>query len=231
MKDVLLEIIRKKESELGLNGIEELYKLVMDDRQPSFAKGAYVFIETEDNWGSSFRAASELIKRDAATEVFSVYHKKLAGSPGYFKWKEKLERFVGFGRVRYIRLDNLRGFNTLSESVALVEFAHENEINSFYLVAPPFHMLRTFMTAASVAIRNGSEINFFACPGAPQDLNQNVLHSQGKGPFPRWKWFELELKTISDYSEKNGIPLTPGLIKYESIQDIINYMKRRKTDS
>ena len=157
MKDILLDIIRKKESELGLNGIEEMYQMVMNNQRPSFTKGIYVFIETEDNWGSSFKAASKLIKRDAATEVFSVYPKNWAGSPGFEKWKSRLERFVGFARVRHISLDNPKGVNTLSESNALVKFAHETGRYSFYLVAPPFHMLRTFMTAASVAIRQGAK--------------------------------------------------------------------------
>lgn len=186
----------------------------MHDKKPSFVHGIYVFIETEDNWGSSFRAASDLIKKNAAAEVFSVYHKKLKGSPGYEKWKDKLERYVGFGRVRYIELNDLRGVNTLSESVALVRFAYETKRKSFYLVAPPFHMLRAFMTAASIAINHRSEINFFAYPGAQQDLNQSVRHSQGSGPFPRWKWFELELESIKKYSDAQDIWSIPRIIKY-----------------
>ena len=228
MRDILLEIIQKKAPQLGLNGLPELYQMVMHDAKPRFTHGIYLFIEHENNEESSFKAAIELIDKNAAAEIFFVHHGKWAGSPGYGHWQEKLGKFTGPGRIRPIKMDDIFGVNTLSESIALVRFAYEEKRKSFYLVAPPFHMLRAFMTAASVAIRHGSEINFFAYPGALQDLNQAVRHSQGKGPFPRWKWFELELETISNHSEKNNIPLPSGIIKYESIPTIIDYMQKRE---
>ena len=227
MKDTLLEIVQKKAPQLGLNGLPELYQMVMHDQRPSFVHGIYVFIETEDNWASSFRAASDLIKIDAAPEVFSVYHKKWKGSPGYEKWKDKLERYVGFARVRYIEFDDPKGVNTMSESIALVRFAYEEKRKSFYLVAPPFHMLRAFMTAASVAIRHGSEINFFAYPGAPQDLRHVVTHSQGEIRKSRRDIFETEeLPRIKTYSiDRNMSP-----ILLSPISQIMEYMKKRKLE-
>lgn len=227
MEDILFEIARKKESELGLNGILQLYQMVMHDVRPPFTQGIFLFTEYEDNEISSFKAASQLMARDAAPEVFIIYgggH----GSPGYSNWYERLSVYIDKGRIRPVPIGNPTGINTLSESDALVKFAINEKRKSFYIVAPPFHMLRAFMTAASIAIRHGSKINFFAYPGALQDLNQVVKHSQGIGTFPRWKWFERELKTISDYSEKNGIALAPGIIKYEPIPRIIKYMQDRK---
>lgn len=225
MRDILLEIVNKTAPRLGLDGLPELYNMVMHDYRPSFTKGIYVFIETEDNWGSAFRAASGLIKRDAATEVYSVWHKKWKGSPGYEKWKDKLERFVGFGRVKYIGLDDLRRVNTLSESMALIRFANENQMDSFYLVAPPFHMLRAFMTAVSVAISYGVKINLFAYPGVPQDLNQIVAHSQGEVRKSRRDIFETEelprIKTYSTDKKISPILLAPAPV-------IMEYMKKRK---
>jgi len=216
--DILLEVLRKKDPQLGLDGIEALYQMVMNDQKPSWVHGVYLFSETFDNYDSSFKAASQLMARDAAPEVFIIYgggH----GSPGYANLYDELSVFVDKGRIMPINIDNPTGINTMSESIALVKFAYEEKRKLFYLVAPPFHMLRAFMTAASVAIRHGSEINFFAYPGAPQDLNKAVKHSQGRGPFPRWKWFELELESIKKYLEGKDI---------ESIPKIIKYMQNRK---
>ena len=219
MVDILAEIVRKKAPTLELNGLNQLYQMVMHDQRPSFVHGIYLFVEHEDNEDSSFKGVIELIDKNAAAEIFLMNHGKYAGSPGYMHWHEKLEKYVGSGRIRPIRIDNPLGINTMSESIALLRYAYEEKRKSFYLVAPPFHILRAFMTAASVAIRHGSEINFFAYPGAPQDLNKSVKHSQGKGPFPRWKWFELELESIRTYSSQKDL---------EPIQRIIQYMNNRK---
>ena len=175
MKDILLEIVKKKESELNFNGILELYQMVMHDARPPFTQGVFLFTEHADNEISSFKAAVELIDRDAAPEVFIIYgggH----GSPGYSNWYERLSMYIDKGRIRPVPIGNPTGINTLSESDALVKFAINEKRKSFYIVAPPFHMLRAFMTVASVAIRHGSKINFFAYPGVPQDLNQLVKH-------------------------------------------------------
>ncbi len=218
--DVFLEQLKKKEPELGLTGLADLYKKIMNDYRPPFAKGIYVFIETEDNWASSFRAASDLIKKDAATEVFSVYHDKLKGSPGYGKWKDKLERFVGVARVKYITIDNPGEVNTLTESIALIKFAHETKRDSLYLIAPPFHLLRVYMTAASVAIKRGSDISLFAYPGVPQNFNQVVTHSQGEAKGTRAQIFEKEeLPRIKKYSNQNDIL---------PIRSIMDYMEKRR---
>ena len=115
MKDILLDIIRKKESELRLDGIAQLYEMIMRDKKPSFTHGIYLFAETEDNEHSSFKAAIELINKNAAAEIFFVHHAKWAGSPGYRHWQEKLERYVGSGRIMPIRIDNPLGVNTMSE--------------------------------------------------------------------------------------------------------------------
>ena len=218
--DVIAEEILKLAPVLGLNRelLLQLRNMVMNDKQPSFTQGIYLFSEYIDNELSSFIAAQELIERDASAEVFIIYgggH----GSPGYSHWVERLGRYIPKGRIRQVPIEKPWEINTYSESVALVNFAIKENRKSWYIVAPPFHMLRAFMTTVSVSIKHGSKINFYAHPGAPQDWNEFVTHSQGIKKGKRRFLVGEELKSIKIYS---------GLGHIESIQNILNYVQQRK---
>jgi len=49
MADILAEIVRKKAPTLELNGLNQLYQMVMHDQRPSFVHGIYLFVKHEDN--------------------------------------------------------------------------------------------------------------------------------------------------------------------------------------
>mgnify|MGYP001558278689 CR=1 len=225
IKTIGREIVRYA-PRLGLDTEKLLYlnQDIMKDFKPRFTQGIYLFTETEYNELSSFIAARELIERDAAAEVF-IANAGGKGSPGFAHWAERLGKSIGPGRVRPLHIPlppqtKDSWVNTYSESEALINFALKEERKIWYIVAPPFHLLRAFMTAASSSIRKGSEISFYAYPGAPQKWDEFVTHSQGTVKDTRRNLIGKELEGIKKYARVGHI---------EPPQNIMYYMNKRKT--
>jgi len=223
-KTIAREIIRHC-PRLGLD-TEKLLILnrdIMNDYKPKFTHGIYLFTETDYNEKSSFIAARDLVEKDAAANFF-IANAGGKGSPGFAHWAERLGKFTGPGRVLPLNIPippNPKDswINTYSESEALVDFALKENRVTWYVVAPPFHLLRSFMTVASSSIRRGSKISFYAYPGAPQEWDEFVLHSQGKEKGTRRNLIGKELERIKEYTAVGHI---------EQPQNILYYMNKRK---
>ena len=109
--------------------------------------------------------------------------------------------------------------NTFTEAEALVAHSQAQGTNSWYAVAAQFHMLRGFISAASVAIRQLPSLNVFAYHGANQDWDEVATHSQGVVKGTRRELIESEMKRIQAYTAKGDL---------ESAQKVLEYADQRR---
>ncbi|MBI2043036.1 hypothetical protein HYT25_01470 [Candidatus Pacearchaeota archaeon] len=202
----------------------EFYDLMREDsREEKLRKmnDLYLFGETSDNEEANFLSARKLLDKGLTECVFASSAPKGNGYPGFDSWSNNLKIKYNITLLPIDFSDNI-GINTLNESEALVKYirySSKNDLSLLYLIAPQFHLLRAFMTASSVVIRENPDINFFAYPGEEQDWDKVVRHSQGTTIGRRIDLVKGEVERIQKYTSKGDI---------ESITRIIDYMAHRK---
>ncbi len=218
------DIFRNEIERMGVPPILiSLYDLMVEDRLEDRLRNVdslYIFGQTRDNEDACFESSRKLLDTVQIKEVLVDNLPGQNGYPGFSMWAEKLSKKYGITPNPLEIIEEGRGYNTLIESESLVRHSNKNNLKSFYLIAPRFHLIRAFMTASSVAIRENPEINFFAYPGAEQDWNQTVTHSQGILKGKRTDLIRGEIERIRKYQGKGDI---------EPTAKIIDYMSNRRT--
>lgn len=219
-RDNLVDRVHNAAKAYGLEiEIVDLFKKVMNDERPPL-RCVYVFAETKDNQESSFRAANEMKKQCLAARFYIPDGTQTnIGYPGFEKWSAELSKFVGRESVLRMPVRINDRLDTQAEASSLIQLAAEIKQEQFYAVAPPFHMLRAYMTAASEVIMQSSPLSLFSYPGAEQPLDERVAHSQGTDFATRREFFGLEVKKIRDIR-----------ISYHNIltaKEILDYMAKR----
>src|SRR3989344_3265796 len=147
----------------------------------------YVFAETEDNAYSPLMKAVQLANNGLTRSISISESGTGAGYPGFERYVEDLYSYglprdftVENGKIRRIVVTG--NPNTLSEAQALV---HDiaNRGGDLGVIAPPFHLVRAFMTAITAlthtAPETASSKNMWAIKGTDQPPFQVALHSQG----------------------------------------------------
>ncbi len=198
----ILDEISRLAKELNIDpGIVDISLKIFHDDRPKL-DCAYLFAETEDNQGSIFKSAAEIRGQEIARE-FWVTDSENPIWPGYTKWRNHLGQIIGYANIKSIPLGT-PNHNTLTESQALVKYAKENKQSRIYVVAPPFHQLRAFVTTASEAIKENNSLSIFSYIGdLPIDdeyWNTEVVHSQGVLKNTRAGLMGDELNRIKNYS-------------------------------
>jgi hypothetical protein len=110
--------------------------------------------------------------------------------------------------------------NTLIEAEAMVRFAKSKGFRSLYIVAPPFHQFRAFITSVSVVLREYPELQVYSFPGETLPWDEKVVHSQGLVSGSRWSLINGEIERIVRYQEKGD------LIPFN---EVINYLNGRES--
>lgn len=95
--------------------------------------------------------------------------------------------------------------NTKIESNAVIEWAKKNNIKDLIICAPPFHILRAFMTIVSSAIDINYKINIYAITGIVDNWRKMTISHQGLNKTSYNQFIELELDRISIYNKKGDI--------------------------
>ncbi|MBI4116732.1 hypothetical protein HY449_03225 [Candidatus Pacearchaeota archaeon] len=213
MEDVFRNEIKKLSSSEILVSLYDL--IIQDSLEKNLRKvdGLYPFAETSDNEESSFLSSRRLLDKGLAKRVFIIDAPNKNGFPGFDSWSDKLLKKYGISALP-VDFSYSGEFNTLTEAEALIRYSIKNNLKSLYILAPRFHLLRAFMTASSVVIRENPEMNLFAYSGAEQDWNQTVIHSQGIVKGKRIDLIAGEMERIKKYQLMGDLESTEKIIEY-----------------
>lgn len=219
-KFALRDEIEKQAKYAGLDRLVDVYdKITQEAGRINLRKfdGIYLFAETNDNEDAAFLSAKNLLEREVCNSdnVLVINGLEANGFPGFKKWQAQLIRDYGIVALP-IDIPNPSGVNTLSESECVVRYTKEHTFSSILSIAPQFHLLRAFMTLASVTIREYPGLSVFPYPGADQDWNQVVSHSQGKVRSRRMDLVKGEIERIKRYQSIGDLEPTEKIIEYIS---------------
>ena len=196
-----------------------LIRVLCDTRPPAVTDGAYLFGQTPDNQESVFAAAGQLLTAMLTRRVLLAHTGPVSGYPGFRAWQQALHG-QGIGNLQ---IDGVTGIDspllhTLIEAEALVRFAKSRGYGSLYVVAPPFHQPRAFMTAVTAARRAYPELQLYSHPGAALPWGDEVVHSQGQARGARSELIGGELERIRKYHAQGDLA---------SVEEVLEYLDER----
>ncbi len=201
--------------------IELIVRILCDTRPDGPAGGAYLYCTTIENQASIFRTARMLISHAIASRIYILDAKEMSGYPGVNQCSRRLRKLgLPADKIDYVPYGGTKSINTLVESQALIRFARDRGMGSLIVVSPPFHQLRAFMTAATVALDEYPELVLYSHPGAAMSWMESVVHSQGTLQAQRRQLIQEELVRVHTYQNKGD------LARFE---DVLDYLNRRDT--
>lgn len=221
MTNILRDEIERHAGTLGLTGLVEIHDAISQDSDPiQKVNGIYLFGQTKDNQEAVFQSARELLDRGIDAPVYVLNGPdpedkrfKKSGFPGFAKWSGELKTGYGIDALPLEPFD-MNNLNTLSEAQALARLSKESGLDSWYVVAVQFHILRAFIGSASVAIKERPAMNVFAYSGAEQDWNETVVHSQGVVRGTRKDLIGGEMERIQRYTAKGDLEPAERVLEY-----------------
>ncbi len=183
-------------------------RVFADYRSPRQGKFGlvYNYSETTDNEDSGLLKVVELARAGAALQ-FGICEGSTEN--GYAGYKHSVDRLAEWGFYGGRRPDvsitpiKVRGnVNTGTEAEALVRYASVANIGDVGIVAPPFHLLRAFMTTVSAMLRLDKTLRIYAIMGDELSWTQEVRHSQGTLVRTREELLGTELERLEKYRTK-----------------------------
>ena len=201
--------------------LDELVTRIFSDTAPrAKVDTAYLFGETEDNEASVLKAGVFLYGMGPARRIAICDAPAGHGYPGFDNWRPKL---VGMGvPAKDICGVSLAGDfppSTHAEALGLVRFAKKRGWKSVYVVAPPLHQLRAFVTTVSEVIKEKSKLSVYSFPGIAQNWEEHIVHSQGIQKGTRAELLAEELKKIEKYYKKGDLVSGEEVLKYLDKRD------------
>ncbi len=201
------------------HALESITRILCDSRPTAPVDGAYVYCTTDDNQLSVFRAARAIYTHRLAKRILFYQAPPMSGYGGADRCRDGLETIgIPSGSIHGIPAVDTTSINTLIESQALIPYAEEQGMKALIVVAPPFHLLRAFMTAVTVALTVHPKLMLYSYPGATLPWMEMVAHSQGTLRAPRRQLIQEELMRIQTYQKKGD--LAP-------FETVLGYMDRR----
>ncbi|WP_153305970.1 YdcF family protein [Desulfogranum mediterraneum] len=199
---------------------ELLVRVLCDARPAETADAAYLYCQTEDSQEEVLQAGSWLVQRGLAARVLILKTGAKSGYPGFGQWSERLEELgVAGGQLEGVDPGGVSALNTLVESVALMRFLRQQGYGSLYVVAPPFHQLRAFMTAVTVALEDAGQLKIFSHPALSRPWGEQVVHSQGVLRAMRRELIHAELERIDTYQGKGDLAGFGSVLGYLDRRD------------
>ena len=203
------------------DSIELLTRSLCDLRPKNLTNGAYLYCQTRSNQRSIFQAAQFLLNNSLTSKILILNTKAKSGYPGFAEWKQQLRQLgLSVEQIEGVNNKETSMLNTLIESEALIRFAKQHGYRSLFVVAPPFHQLRAFMTAVTVALREYPELLIYSYPSVAMPWQEEVVHSQGILKAKRRDLIQEELERIEKYQGKGDLAL---------FEQVLNYLNKRET--
>jgi len=204
---------------------ELITRVFCDATPPGQIDAAYLFAETPDNEVSVFEAGSFLYDMKLIKKVAICKFKKALGYLGSKNWLRKL---VAMGVIEkdVEKIPPGRDFppSTQAEALGLVRFAMQKGWKSIYIVAPPLHQLRAFITTISEVVKEKSKLKVYSFPGLPQKWGDCIVHSQGVHKGTRSNFLGMELKKIEKYYRKGDLISTKSILTYLDARDQVELL-------
>lgn len=213
LEDRILQLVEG----LGLDRkIIDIARVIDSDSSSGVRTQAiYLFTQTEGNQASVFGAADRAITTHLTDKVLIVNGNDKHGFPGYEKWFRALQGRPSGGYVESIPSQFPDQINTLTESIDFLNYMERQGLSSAYVTAPPFHLLRAFMTAVSVAInKNVPYKTILGFWGEHLSWSEEVYHSQGKLKATRADLIAPELERIKAYTAKGDLLPASKIMDY-----------------
>lgn len=199
--------------------IELLTRILCDPGPDVPAGGAYLFGQTADNQQSVLEAGVSLINQRRAQKLLIPSSVPQCGYPGFQTWHQAL---IALGLeetdVSGVPVSPDSSLNTLNEAEALVRYAKASRMAQVFVVAPPFHQLRAFITTISVVLREFPELRVYNQVGTALPWDETVYHSQGTLQCTRSELIQSELARIERYRRKGDLV---------SEEEVSRYLHRR----
>lgn len=211
---------KRKKAESYYFEFDELITRVLCDSIP---KGkvdvAYLFAETSDNEASVLKAGYFLYKFGPARRLAISLLKRGYGYPGFENWRRKILK-MGVASKDLFGVPEARDFppSTSAEALGFVRFAKMKKWKTAYIVAPPLHQLRAFITTVSSVIKEKSNLKVYSFPGTAQNWLEHVVHSQGILRGSRHALIRNELQKIERYRKKGDLI---------SAREVLDYLNKR----
>ncbi len=198
---------------------ELIIRILCDTPPPFIPDAAFLFGQTEDNQESVLTAAVQLLSARLTPRVLFVQTGPLSGFPGFEAWQQKLQ----MAGIRNEQIEGIAGIDspilhTLIEAEAMVRFAKEKGYQTLYIVSPPFHQVRAFMTAVTAALREFPELTLYSHPGVALPWQETVVHSQGSTWGTRSDLIHGELVRITKYHQQDDLA---------SVEEVLAYLNGR----
>ena len=186
---------------------------------------AYLVGETKDNARSVLERGADLWKRGLIPKLAIQKGGDGFGYCGFGYSVEILKR-LGIPEQDIVGIEyrfefGERVINTLTELITAVRFAKKQEWRRLCLVAPEFHMRRSFLTAVTVIDREYPSLKVYSRVGTPLPEDEMVVHSQGTLTGTRLELATAEDKRIVNY-QKSGSPYL-----LVSVQRALVYLEQR----
>lgn len=199
---------------------ELLTRVLCDTRPEHPADAAYLFCTTPGNQASLNQAARALIDQSITARILILAAPALSGYPGETHCRNQL---LGCGLapdlIETVPLHDTPSLNTLIESQALIAHAKAHVFKTTVVVAPPFHQLRAFMTAVTVAMRQYPVLAIHSFPGSALSWTRETIHSQGVLKAPRRQLIAEEFARIRTYQQQGDLAGFREVLDYLDCRD------------
>jgi hypothetical protein len=146
----------------------ELLIRILCDIQPAAAtNGTFLFGQTEDNDTSVLTKAQQLLETKQTALILFMHTPPANGYPGFEAWESQLIK-AGVARKQIAGVPLLQApvLHTLVEAQSLMTYARQQNFESIYVTAAPFHQPRAFMTAVRLLYVSTLSLKFTARPAA-----------------------------------------------------------------
>ncbi len=208
-----------------------LQDIVQDDLCPSGVAIAYLFAHTPENSKSILRAGVRIIRDRRARRLgicATGADQRDESYDGFERWRDELCS-MGLQRSQIVPVQPLydprvigRGSvaNTLTESRGFIRYLRANHLRRAYVVAPPFHQRRAFITAVTALIQTPYFARIYNYPGDVQSFDEIVRHGQGETRMvvTRYQHSLAEMVRIWNYRQQGNLV---------SLREVFAYLRNR----
>ena len=210
---------------LQASELEDLFclsaRVFADYRSPPLGPFAlaYIMSETSDNEESGFLRAVELARTGAMLAIGICDGDTTHGYDGF---DHSVDRLKVYGLSNSFPIEKIvtDRVNTRTEADSLIPCMMGRK-GDLAIIAPPFHIVRAFVTMVTVVRQLDVPLRVYAVPGVPLQWTAKVRHSQGDLVSTRAGLLTDELTRLEKYQAVDGGSMLPAdeVLKYLDWRD------------
>lgn len=209
---------------------EALLRVLQDTAPPeATADAGYLFGETVDNDEEPLKTLYGLWKNGKVK--YMAVHDHGIDDPtitsvvvGFSRWRARLLEMGVGGQDSEAIVSVPSGtdkfpHSTDAECLGLVRIAAKRGWKSVYLVSPPLHQFRAFVSTVSAILRAYSDLRVYNCPVVVPSWQEVVAHSQTAPRAARKDQIAGELAKVRKYCAKGDLATANEVLYYLDRRD------------